>query len=73
MIAERRSIQIVICHTRHSVDRPIMVEEGGKMGLQGMATCQRIHGKVMDNVPDYHRARELADPYEQTHTANQSF
>ena len=48
MIAERLSNQIVIYHTRHSGDRPIMVGEGGKMGLQGMATCQRIHGRLMN-------------------------
>ena len=51
-----------------------MVEEGGKMGLRGMATDQYTVGRGgMIHVPDCHLARELADQYGQTHTAYQSF
>jgi hypothetical protein len=63
--------QIVVCHTVHSVDRPIMEGEGGKMGLRGMATCQHAHNADGIDLLDCHLARGLADLYEQTHIAYQ--
>jgi hypothetical protein len=71
VIAERLLSQIVIYHTVHSGDRPIMVEEGGKMGLRGMATCQHAHDANGINLLGCRLARELADLYEQIHTAYQ--
>jgi hypothetical protein len=65
VIAEQLLSQIVIYHTVHSADRPIMAGEGGKMGLRGMATCQLTSEKLMIDIPD------CADLYEQIHTAYQ--
>jgi hypothetical protein len=48
-----------------------MVEKGGKMGLRGMATCQHAHNADGIDLLDCHLARELADLYEQIHTAYQ--
>jgi hypothetical protein len=71
VIAERQLSQIVVYHTVHSADRPTMEGEGGKMGLRGMATCQHAHDANGINLLDCHLARELADLYEQIHTAYQ--
>jgi len=71
--AERLLSQIVVYHTVHSADRPIMEGEGGKMGLRGMAACQHAHDADGINLLDCHLAKGLADLYEQTHTAYQWF
>jgi hypothetical protein len=48
-----------------------MEGEGGKMGLRGTATCQHAHDADGMNLLDCRLARELADLYEQIHTAYQ--